>query len=137
MSEGVLLVPGFFGFASFGRGDARISYFDHVAHAIQAARPEFKWRIDVSQPPPTGTRASRVQKLRNKMLDVLAHGSGQDAQRRPDRLHLVGHSTGGLDARLLVNETYDLVGTDHGKPHADQRSAFIGKLGTIATLSAP
>jgi triacylglycerol lipase len=130
MADGVLLIPGFLGFAKFGRGDTRISYFDHVAHAIQGARPELKGWVDVSEPPPTGSLKSRVQNLHDKILDVFANGIGGEASRKPDRLHLVGHSTGGVDARLLVNSRYDL-------PGADQRSIFSNKLGAVVTVSAP
>jgi triacylglycerol lipase len=129
MSDAVLLIPGFFGFASFGRGDSRVSYFDHVAHALQAARPDLKGWIDVSEPPPTGSLSSRVQNLHDKILDVFVNGVGGDPKRKPDSLHLVGHSTGGLDARLLVSSRYALS--------TDRRSTFLDRLGAVVTVSAP
>src|SRR5262249_7554765 len=85
MSDGVLRVPGFFGFASFGRGAAKISYFDHAAHAIQAARPDLKGWIATSQPPPTGSLKARAQNLHDTICDVFEKGIGGDDRRKPDR----------------------------------------------------
>ena len=63
-ADQVLLVPGFFGFGSFGRpGRPHIVYFDHVIKAMVAARPELSGRIHVHEPPPMGSLESRVRTL--------------------------------------------------------------------------
>jgi triacylglycerol lipase len=130
MSEdGVLLIPGFFGFAAFGRGASQIVYFDHVAHAIEGVNPDLRGWIDYSEPPPTGSLANRVQNLQDKILSVLSQGIGGDAARKPARLHLIGHSTGGLDARLLVNRRYRFAN--------DRRSEILDRIGAVVTVSAP
>ncbi len=68
----VLLVPGFFGFGSFGReGRPHIVYFDHVIKAMVAARPELNGRIHVHEPPPMGSLQARVRTLQDAVLQRL------------------------------------------------------------------
>lgn len=88
----VVLVPGFFGFANLGQ----ITYFGHVKRML-ASRFEalgFAARIHVVRSPPTASlpvRAARIAETVRAIRD------------RPDGpIHLIGHSSGGLDARLLA-----------------------------------
>ncbi len=107
-ADQVLLVPGFFGFGSFGReGRPHIIYFDHVIKAMVAARPELSGRIHVHEPPPMGSLAARVRTLQDAVLQRLGGAllRGETRGRGP-RIHIIGHSTGGLDARLLANPRY-------------------------------
>jgi hypothetical protein len=119
----VILVPGFFGFGTFGSPDgAHISYFEHVASVLQAATG---WRAEQFfslEPPPTGPLWTRVEHLHRKVVEL-----GE----RFDRLHLVGHSTGGVDVRLLVNEKFLWPGGP------TERRALIDRIGHIITISAP
>jgi triacylglycerol lipase len=118
--EVVLFVPGFFGFGSFGHPDRPlIEYFARVEDALLRAhvRPI---RFAVHQPPPAGSLANRVRSLHLRAAQVLADGAS--------RLHLVGHSTGGLDARLLAHPRYS------GLP---ERADLIARIGSVITLSAP
>src|ERR1700730_16098668 len=99
--EVVLFVPGFFGFGSFGHPDRPlIEYFARVEDALLRAhvRPA---RFAVHQPPPAGSLADRVRSLHGRAAELLREGA--------TRLHLVGHSTGGLDARLLAHPLYTAV----------------------------
>src|SRR2546425_10272433 len=94
MADLVLFVPGFFGFGSFGHPDRPlIEYFARVEDALLRAhvRP---LRFAVHQPPPAGSLDERVRSLHWKAAELVAQGA--------TRLHLVGHSTGGLAARLLA-----------------------------------
>src|SRR5436305_13909328 len=94
MSEVVLFVPGFCGFGTFGHPDRPlVEYFAHVEDAVLRAltRP---LRFAVHQPPPAGSLAERARSLHDKATQPLREGAG--------RLHLVGHSSGGADARLLA-----------------------------------
>jgi len=89
----IVLVPGLFGFARLGGFD----YFMHVEEALASrfldhgADCEF---VLVSSPP-TGSIVHRTQVL----LDAIQQACSDDA----GAIHLVGHSTGGLDVRLLAS----------------------------------
>jgi len=91
----IVLVPGLFGFARLGGFD----YFAHVEEALasrflqQGADCEF---VLVSSPP-TGSIVHRTQVL----MDTIERTCARDA----GAIHLVGHSTGGLDVRLLASPT--------------------------------
>ena len=118
--EVVLFVPGFFGFGSFGHPDRPlIEYFARVEEELLRAhvRP---LRFAVHQPPPAGSLQERVLSLYQKATELLARGA--------TRLHLVGHSTGGLDARLLAHP---------GNPALPPRQELIARIGSVITLSAP
>ena len=91
----IVLVPGLFGFARLGGFD----YFTHVEEALasrfleRGADCEF---VLVSSPP-TGSIVHRTQVL----MDAIQQACSDDA----GAIHLVGHSTGGLDVRLLASPT--------------------------------
>jgi hypothetical protein len=91
----IVLVPGLFGFARLGGFD----YFTHVEEALasrfleRGADCEF---VLVSSPP-TGSIVHRTQVL----MDAIQKACADDA----GAIHLVGHSTGGLDVRLLASPT--------------------------------
>lgn len=88
----VFLVPGFFGFTSVGA----VSYFERVEHSLQRSlrRRGIEARIVRCRTQPTASIPHRVAALRRQ---VLRRG-GLAAQ----ELHFVGHSTGGLDVRMLL-----------------------------------
>ena len=116
----VLFVPGFFGFGAFGHPDRPlIEYFAHVEDAFLRAHARAAHFV-VHQPPPAGSLAERVRSLHGKVMDVLAAGAA--------RLHLVGHSSGGVDARLLAHPLYAGL-----PPRAD----LIARIATVTTVSAP
>jgi triacylglycerol lipase len=133
-ADQVLLVPGFFGFGSFGReGRPHITYFDHVIKAMVAARPELEGRVHVHEPPPMGSLQARVRSLHDAVLQHLGGAlvRGASGGRGP-RIHLVGHSIGGVDARLLANPHYRFHGEDRRL-----RTRLLRHLGTVVALSAP
>lgn len=87
----VYLVPGFFGFANFG--DFR--YFAHVREHL-AAYADLRG-IDASiHYAPTHPTAS-LRRRASRLVEIVAETAGTEGP-----IHLVGHSTGGLDARLAV-----------------------------------
>jgi triacylglycerol lipase len=99
----VFLSPGMFGFCRLGSFD----YFCHVAKALvqrfeAAGRAITVHTVDVH---PTASIRRRAAKLA-KELDENALGTGP--------IHLLGHSTGGLDARLIASPTMNL-GTAPGE----------------------
>jgi triacylglycerol lipase len=88
----VVLVPGFFGFANLGD----LAYFGHVHRYLQdayAARG-LEPILHVVRPQPTASLPRRAARL----LETLRIEVADDAP-----IHLVGHSTGGLDCRLLLS----------------------------------
>jgi hypothetical protein len=88
----VFLVPGFFGFTSVGA----VSYFEDVEQALGRAlrRRGVEARIVRCMTQPTASILRRADALRRQVL-----GSGGLNARE---LHFVGHSTGGLDVRMLL-----------------------------------
>jgi len=88
----VFLVPGFFGFTSVGA----VSYFEDVERALGRAlrRRRFKARIVRCATQPTASIPRRADSLRRQVV----RSGGLKAR----ELHFVGHSTGGLDVRMLL-----------------------------------
>ncbi len=95
----VYLVPGFFGFANFGE----LKYFAHV-HEVLAS-----WFADhgvdaAVHPVPTLPTASLRRRAAVLLANVAATAEGDGP------IHLIGHSSGGLDARLMVTPGVSLDG---------------------------
>jgi len=88
----VFLVPGFFGFTSVGA----LSYFEDVEQVLGRAlhRRGVEARIVRCITQPTASIPRRADALRRQVLD----SDGLKAR----ELHFVGHSTGGLDVRMLL-----------------------------------
>jgi hypothetical protein len=96
----VFLVPGFFGFTSLGT----FEYWGHVrARLIELAETRgLEVKVTVVGSHPTSSllaRAARLARMIREQADAQAC------------IHLIGHSSGGLDARLMVAPAVDL-GTD-------------------------
>jgi hypothetical protein len=115
----IYLIPGFFGFLNFGR----LIYFGHVRDALE------RWfdgrgiaceihRIRVSPTASLRTRASQI-------LDCVVQTSTGGP------IHLIGHSTGGLDARLLCTPGVDL--NVDGIPVEE----VARRVRTVVSVSAP
>jgi hypothetical protein len=77
-------------------------------------------RFAVHQPPPAGSLLERARSLHHKLLELQARGA--------TRFHLVGHSTGGIDARLLCNVNYSAL---------PDRTELLKHIASVTTLSAP
>jgi hypothetical protein len=88
----VFLVPGFFGFDSVGT----MNYFEDVERALDAAlrRRGLVTRIVRCKTQPTASIPRRADVLRRQVIASGGLGAGE--------LHFVGHSTGGLDVRMLL-----------------------------------
>jgi len=89
----IYLIPGFFGFANLGE----LVYFAHVKDYL-TGRLSALGVSGVVVSVPTIPTAS-IRKRSARLLEVISETSSPD-----DTLHLIGHSTGGLDARLLVSQ---------------------------------
>ena len=88
----VFLVPGFFGFTSIGA----VSYFEDVQQVLSRAlrRRGIEASIVTCATQPTASIPRRADALRRQ---VIASGG-----LRARELHFIGHSTGGLDMRMLL-----------------------------------
>ncbi|MDQ1309434.1 MAG: Triacylglycerol lipase [Pseudomonadota bacterium] len=96
----VFLVPGFFGFTSIGA----VSYFEDVQQALTRAlrRRGIAARIIICTTQPTASIPRRADALRRQVIA----SSGLKAQ----ELHFIGHSTGGLDVRMLLTPGVKIAG---------------------------
>lgn len=94
----IYLVPGFFGFANLGE----LVYFGHVRDFLvgELAQRGIDGEVHTVLSHPTGSIRTRTSDL----LSVIAQTAGED----DGPIYLLGHSTGGLDARLLVTPGVDL-----------------------------
>jgi triacylglycerol lipase len=88
----VYLLPGFLGFANLGR----ITYFGHVRRflATRLAAMGLDARIHIVHTSPTASLPRRAARVAATIAATARDDAGP--------LHLIGHSSGGLDARLFT-----------------------------------
>ncbi|MES2645141.1 MAG: hypothetical protein V4850_36980 [Myxococcota bacterium] len=115
----IYLSPGLFGFERIGT----YVYFHHLEEGLlrrfaDAGREASAHRVDAW---PTASIRRRAQSLVTTIAASAKPG---------DRLHLVGHSTGGLDARLLA-----APGANVGDPRA--LAAVKADLRSITSMNTP
>src|SRR5438093_1169383 len=116
----VYLSPGMFGFARV----ASFSYFEHVVEALEerlrshGRTPE----IRVVEVHPTASIRRRAAKLARMVSDTCGEDDGP--------IHIVGHSTGGLDGRLVASPTVHLVGED-------REPTWLARLRSVTTINTP
>lgn len=124
----VYLAPGMFGFARL----ASFEYFEHVTLALEErfrahGRPV---QVHICEVHPT----SSVRRRAAKLARVVASTAGDD----DGPIHLVGHSTGGLDARLIASPGVHLGdgGHDAGRPGAAPLG-WTPRLRSVTSLNTP
>lgn len=117
----IYLVPGFMGFQSIGD----LCYFRRVPQMLGQLLGELGHdKVEVHECPtfPSGSIARRAQRA----LQFISDHGGKQAE----SIHIVGHSTGGLDARLLAAPGVRLV------PGVMEEQ--IGKrIHSVVTISTP
>jgi len=120
-TQHVYLIPGFFGFTSLGS----LNYFLGVqellterlaAHGVDAV-------VHETETLPTGS-------IRHRAVRLLGHIEQEQAFEGDVGIHFVGHSTGGLDARLLVTPGVRLV-------ESDLEVEICEHVRSVQTLSTP
>jgi len=116
----VFLVPGFFGFDSVGA----MSYFEDVERSLGAAlrRRGVDARIVRCKTQPTASIPRRADVLRRQVI--------ASAGLRASELHFVGHSTGGLDVRMLLTPGVKIARGD-----SEERIARLTK--TAISVATP
>jgi pimeloyl-ACP methyl ester carboxylesterase len=114
----VLLVPGFFGFGRLGD----IDYFAGVRPLLEAALLERGFQASVTEvvTPPTASIRRRAAHVLEALVAV-AKSAGD--------IHVVGHSTGGLDARLAIAQTASLP--------TNARLDDYDRLRSVVSISCP
>ena len=114
------LVPGFFGFANLGE----LKYFGHVRDFLvaQAAARRVDAAVHVVKTHPTASLPRRAV--------CIAETIARTAPRGLEPLHLIGHSSGGLDCRLMVAPHVML-------PTSLNVDRLAGRVHTVVTVSTP
>jgi triacylglycerol lipase len=116
----VYLVSGFLGFANLGR----ITYFGHVRRILteRFAALGLEARIHIVRTPPTASLPARAARVAEAIAATARHGGGP--------LHLIGHSSGGLDVRLLTAPGVEL-------PTGVDVARLADRVRTVVTVSTP
>ena len=116
----VYLIPGMFGFGRL----AGVNYFAHVREALKQRFDDAGQRIvtEVSPSPPTSSLRHRARILAKTVVHTLRDERGP--------VHLVGHSTGGLDSRLLLSPTMK-PGIEH------ELLRWTPRVKSIVSMNAP
>lgn len=116
----VVLVPGFFGFANLGD----FAYFAHVRDLLGEAGPPLglEGEVRVVHTEPTASLPRRAALLAEAVSALLDDRDGD--------VTLVGHSSGGLDARLLVEPGVTL-------PTSADLERCARRVRAVVTISTP
>ncbi len=115
MRARLYLVPGFFGFTNLGE----LQYFGHVRNFLAAAAAPVE--VEVVRTPPTSSLPVRAARL----IEAIAATS-----RRGDAVHLIGHSSGGLDIRLALSPGASL-------PTAVDVESVAARVRTAVSVATP
>jgi triacylglycerol lipase len=116
----IYFAPGMFGFGKLASYD----YFDHLERSLvrelrARGHDADTWVVDV---PPTASITRRAARLAELVASTSAATVGP--------IHLVGHSTGGVDVRLVASPGAIL-------PCDDAALAWLPRLASVTTLSTP
>ena len=115
----IYLVPGFFGFTNLGE----IKYFAHVIDFLETRSRALGLRaeIHVVRTHPTASLPQRAVRV----LETIGETMGREGA-----VHVIGHSSGGLDARLLVAPGVSL-------PSAASVERVARRVATVITVATP
>lgn len=110
-------------------GFARLASFEYFEHLVRAVGDRFAARgqpvdVRVCEVHPTASIRRRAVKL----ATMIAETAGDDG----GAIHILGHSTGGLDARLVASPSVSLAASG-----APPRLAWVDRLRSVTTMNAP
>ena len=116
----VYLAPGMFGFA-------RLASFDYFEHVVRALAERFRAHgraaeVHVVEVHPTASVRRRAATLARMVADTAGGDGGP--------IHLLGHSTGGLDARLTASPSVHLGA---GAPPLD----WAPRIASVTSVNTP
>ena len=119
MRHRIYLTPGMFGFGKLATYD----YFAHVARALRTRFEAAGQRVDtyVVDVAPTAS----IRRRAGRLAELVASTSSEDSH-----VHLLGHSTGGLDARLVASPSARL-------PVDPARLLWLPRLRSVTTMNTP
>ena len=117
----VYLIPGFFGFSNLGE----VLYFRAVKETLIRDFEARGEQVEIH-----GVRTFPTGSLKRRARRVLEAIVEHDSIEKATEIHLIGHSTGGIDARMVASHTRDL-GFD------DARAKLEKKLKTVVCISSP
>ena len=108
-------------------GFSRLAGYDYFLHVERALHERFKAAgascvITVVESSPTGSIRTRARRLAASVEEACAKETGP--------IHLIGHSTGGLDVRLLLSPAVHLKG--HSGP-----PEWLPRVRTAVTINTP
>jgi triacylglycerol lipase len=109
-------------------GFARLASFEYFEHLVVALEERFRQRgrtaiVHVCDVHPTASVCRRAAKLAHMVATTAPDDGGP--------IHIIGHSTGGLDARLVSSPTARLPGV---KP---SDLAWLPRLASVTTMNTP
>jgi hypothetical protein len=138
MTQTVVLVPGFLGFDHIGSftyfADRFVAGLSMALKLLGGGEP---YRVLAVPSIPIGSLAMRQEKL-IESLNIIARRLNDEGV-TVSRWHLVGHSTGGLDAAFLTR-TDALRSTGRRKPSefgSDALPPFPQPIASVTTIGAP
>ena len=123
MRHHLYLTPGMFGFGKLASYD----YFAHVATALRQRFAEAGEELETHVVDVAPTASIR---RRAAYLAELVAATACDAEGETGPIHLLGHSTGGLDARLVVSPSARL-------PVSPEALQWLARLSSVTTMSTP
>ena len=131
MLHRLYLSPGMFGFGKL----ATYSYFAHVERALKsrfakAGHTLVTHVVDVAPTASIRRRAIRLAELVARTA-TTAEGEEEGEEGETDGpIHILGHSTGGLDARLVASPSVKIA-------TAVENLAWLSRLKTVTTMDTP
>jgi triacylglycerol lipase len=125
MRHHLYLTPGMFGFGKLATYD----YFAHVTRAQKRLFAESGIQLEthVVDVAPTASIRRRAKRLA-ELVAATSRPKGDEKEGGP--IHLLGHSTGGLDARLVASPSVRL-------PIDIEMLAWLPRLRSVTTMNTP
>ena len=94
------------------------------------------FEVWVTSVTPLGDIQTRTRQLKNQ-IDKILYCSSQLNKRKISKVHLIAHSSGGLDARLLISKNTEGL-TESGNPDDVVKGFdYGGKIASLTTVGAP
>ena len=136
MKVPIVLHHGFMGYGDFAAGPVKVSYFGRIGRAIaERGHPVVvPW---VHATAGIATRARQLKETILRQLDILG--------RPQERVVILAHSMGGLDARYMICKLgmadrvaalLTVTSPHRGSPFADFSVLHLGRLGALRLLGA-
>ena len=118
-TQHIFLIPGFLGIENLGE----VVYFGHVRELLTRSFQELGMDVQIHAVCSYATSSVRKRTLR--LVETIAKEAGLG----DEPLHLIGHSTGGLDARLLCTPSTSLGSVEN----VEQMARRVRTVVTVAT----